>query len=70
MSLLEKLKCCWLILRYKEFYLAVVTDRYKDGKPLCSYCVSSKDTITATKKLMRDLKTLLEIQKAERKNLI
>ena len=68
MKLYRKLKCCWLVLWHKEFYLAVVTDRYKDGSPLCTACFASKDTITATKKLMRGLNNLLKMQKQERKD--
>lgn len=66
MTIWRKLKCCWCILRYKEWYFAVVTDRYKDGKPLATAITSSKDTETATKKLIKGLQEYLKKQRHEK----
>lgn len=56
-DLLYKLKIIFLLLRKKEYYIIIVTDRYEDGKELCSEVFGyGRDTITWRRKLIKSLK--------------
>jgi glutamine amidotransferase-like uncharacterized protein len=64
MSIITRLKVCWYILTNREFYCAVVTDRYSDGEVLATLTLSNLPyTETAIKKVQKALKRELEMLK-------
>lgn len=66
-DLLYKLKIIFLLLRKKEYYIIIVTDRYEDGKELYSEVFGyGRDTITWRRKLIRSLKE--DIREIENNN--